>query len=353
MYFLAVCRLQSGQAAQVREAELGFTACLARWETLPALSLQFLFNNRGSAYLALGDAAAAEADFRRAVQLDADDPRPFHNLGISMVARGDWASAIEQFTKALTTQPEFAPSLLERARSYRMLAQLPLASADLDRLLALGPANATALAERSLVGLAAGRADAARQDAAKALALDSQLSAPHFVQGCLAAADRRWSDALAAYDRALSIDPKDPQLRNNRVAAYLNLARFQEAMGELDPLLSRHPDYAAARLNRAIASIGLRRLDGVLDDLAKVGSPRTETEAVSFVESFATIALRAGEAFADESSRPVIALCFDRIADVLAQRERKFRETVERLPAMQILLRNPEAEKRLRPAFGP
>lgn len=350
MYFLAVCQLQTGQ---VQQAVLGFTACLARQETLPELSLRFLFNNRGNACLAAGDDAAAEADFRRAAQLDARDPRPFHNLGISLVRRGDWAAAIEQFSKALAAEPGFAPSLLERARGQRKLGQLQLALADLDRLLTTASDDAAALAERSMVGLAAGRADEARRDAARAAALDPALSAPHFVAGCLAAAEKRWADAIAAYDRALAIDPKDPQLRNNRVAAYLNLARFQEAKAELDELLSRCPDYAAARLNRALASIGLHRFDGVLDDLTKVGPPRSEVEAVSYIESFATIALRAGEAVADESSRPVIALCFDRIAELLAQRDLKFRETAERLPALAILLRNPEAERRLRSGARP
>ena len=61
--------------------------------------------NLGTAHKALGDFARAEAEFRRALQLDAQSARAWNNLGSIELPRGHLETAIEDLTKAVGLDP--------------------------------------------------------------------------------------------------------------------------------------------------------------------------------------------------------------------------------------------------------
>jgi tetratricopeptide (TPR) repeat protein len=63
----------------------------------------------------------------------------------------------------------------------------------------------------------------------------------------------RYADALAAYDRAVFINPGNADAWNNRGIALENLGRYSEAVASYDKVISLQPGYADAWFNRGVA----------------------------------------------------------------------------------------------------
>lgn len=68
-------------------------------------------------------------------------------------------------------------------------------------------------------------------------------------------------EAVALYDRALTVRPDSFEAHNNRGTALRELNRFEEALASYDRALTLKPDYAGALANRANVHADLRRFD--------------------------------------------------------------------------------------------
>ncbi len=86
-------------------------------------------------------------------------------------------------------------------------------------------------------------------------------AASHQVRGRLLLALHRNEESLAAYDRALELDPKLAPAHGGRGVALRRLGRFEESVPAFDRALRLDPTYAKAHLNRGAALRGLGRLE--------------------------------------------------------------------------------------------
>jgi tetratricopeptide (TPR) repeat protein len=71
-----------------------------------------------------------------------------------------------------------------------------------------------------------------------------------FEQGNILAADHRYEEAIASYDKALEVKPDDHQAWYNRGNALSALGRKEEAIASYDKALEVKPDYHQAWYNR-------------------------------------------------------------------------------------------------------
>ena len=78
------------------------------------------------------------------------------------------------------------------------------------------------------------------------------------------AGQRRHTEALASFDRALAVQPDYAEALYNRGVTLQELKRFDEALGSYDRALALRPDYAEAHYNRGNTLKELRRLDEAL-----------------------------------------------------------------------------------------
>ena len=101
-----------------------------------------------------------------------NDPEPPTLQGELLAGAGHLQHAVSAFGQALRLNPDYAPALHGRAAAKLALADVEAARADFDRLVALDPGDADALAQ--LADLAARRGDTvdARELAARAQAAD-------------------------------------------------------------------------------------------------------------------------------------------------------------------------------------
>jgi Tfp pilus assembly protein PilF len=63
----------------------------------------------------------------------------------------------------------------------------------------------------------------------------------------------RTSEAIAAYDRALAVDPLDARVLNNLGAVYNNLRRPESARPLLRRAVAREPRFLEAQMNLGVA----------------------------------------------------------------------------------------------------
>lgn len=192
---------------------------------LPELLAQ-TYGNRGMALAELGRLDAAREDVEEAVRLAPSIPRSYELRGQFYLRRGDYAKAVEDFTRRLALEPEpIAEAYLERGQAYLASNEAEKALADFEKVVELEPDRAAGHALRS----------AARRE----------LGAR--------------SEALASAETAMQLDPQDPWSRHSRALAALDLGAAETAIADLTALLKRFPDAHHARLtrSRAFATKGL------------------------------------------------------------------------------------------------
>src|SRR5207249_2297716 len=96
-YFLAVCHLQ---ADRPREALAHLSAALSHRPAFVWIPLL-----QGYAHGQLEDFAAAEADFRKAVELDPNEYGIYVNRGAMRLRKGDLKEAVDDLKRALELKP--------------------------------------------------------------------------------------------------------------------------------------------------------------------------------------------------------------------------------------------------------
>jgi len=82
--------------------------------------------------------------------------------------------------------------------------------------------------------------------------------------------------ALAAYERAISLDGKNPDFHRARGRALARLQRHGEAVDSCSKALALRADDAAALIDRGHYYINLRKLDLALADLTKVEATKND-----------------------------------------------------------------------------
>ena len=75
---------------------------------------------------------------------------------------------------------------------------------------------------------------------------------------------KRLEEALASYDRALTVRPDYAEALYNRGNTLHELKRFEEALASYDRALTVRPDYAEALYNRGLILHELKRFEEAL-----------------------------------------------------------------------------------------
>ena len=81
--------------------------------------------------------------------------------------------------------------------------------------------------------------------------------------------DRKWSEALAAFDRAMETVKDDPDLIHDRAVAMFNLGQQKDALKELDRAVVLQPDYSYRYSSRAYMRNACKDIHGAIEDYKK------------------------------------------------------------------------------------
>ncbi len=98
----------------------------------------------GQSALRTGDVVAAEAAYRKAVQLDSEDGGHHYNLGLCLLHQSKTDEAIESLKKATLLQPEFEPALTNLGVAYLAGGKADRAKLVLEKALEVNPESVLA-----------------------------------------------------------------------------------------------------------------------------------------------------------------------------------------------------------------
>jgi tetratricopeptide (TPR) repeat protein len=197
---------------------------------------------RGSKALnySVGDAnglQTAIAAFTEAIQLDPHYALAFAGRALALARNGqENASGPAANDKARADAQQaiaLAPSLAEGYRALGYLEagsqRLRQASEAYGRAMALAPGDARLLAQYSRIAVLLGRTNAGIAAGERAVTLDPLNPQSHYMLGDTLRYARRYREAVVAYDDALALEPGNARLLGSKGLAYDGLGNFQGA----------------------------------------------------------------------------------------------------------------------------
>jgi protein O-mannosyl-transferase len=220
-----------------------------------------------AAALGLGAATVRRnRDYRSEIALWTDtvaklpsNPRAHNNLGQALLAAGDPARAMEEFTAAAGVDPAYAPAQYNLGAMLLDAHRPAEAIPHLERALS-APRHQAEL--RLYLGEAYERTGACAPAAARyreALRLAPGSVEAAFGLGNNLAAQGRYAEAVDALRLAAAGAPERAQIRNNLANALRFSGRTPEAIAEYREALKRDPENAAIRENLEQALAQARR----------------------------------------------------------------------------------------------
>jgi tetratricopeptide (TPR) repeat protein len=268
--FLAICALNTGRTG---EAHATLTACIGQ---RPDFAWPYLL--RGFAE-ARGEAFTdAEADFHTAMTLDGGAVVHYavlSNRGVLRLRQGKLDAAVADLEGAVALRPEQCPAHLNLARAYRSQKRLAEANREIDAAERLRPDLPLVHRARGQLHLEGHDFDAAVREYEAATALESVERSPlaiandHVECGRIRYQQKRYSDALTAYDQALRIRPDHAVAHYMRGEVLLALGRPQDAQTAFGECLKHKPEFGSAYRARGQARVQLSDFVGAVEDYSE------------------------------------------------------------------------------------
>lgn len=188
-------------------------------------------------YLADGEPNGALQELNQALTLEENRPEFYAKRGAALAAQGDFAEAIEQFTQALSRDPQ-ADYFSERGRARLAVGTPELARADFDEAVKRDAQNPRHRAYRALAHIALKDFEVAISDYSAALEQRTTVS-ENEIAGWLAGRGvaylrlDRFSEALQDSTEAIRLQPREPRHFRNRAIVNQRLGNSTQEYRDL------------------------------------------------------------------------------------------------------------------------
>jgi tetratricopeptide (TPR) repeat protein len=182
----------------------------------------------------------------------------WYNKGLAQRKIGQIEEAVTSFDQALALAPKDAEIWLEHGKALTSVGKVSQAAISYDFAVKLSPNYSLALAYQA-ANLNKLRTQENYQKALdateKALQGDNKWgeASPALAweeRGIALAGLGRYEEGLSSIDRAIALNPKNPETWNNRAATQWFLGRYTDALASSDRSLALNPKYAQAWFNR-------------------------------------------------------------------------------------------------------
>ena len=241
--------LRAGFAsAQKLERAGNWAAAEAEWRRLLELAPKDarIWTNLGVVLSKQQRDADALAAWNQAANLDPKMAGPFFNIGLTLVRKGDYQPAIKPLRRALAIEPENQAA--RRALSLALIGtdQFKEASREIAQLLAKSPKDPGLLELAGRNFLRQQRYAEAAMVFARRTGLPDASAAIWAQYGDALDGASRTPEALEAYRKAVALDPGSTLFRYALGYTYWKLYQYEDAERELTEVLRRDKDDARA-----------------------------------------------------------------------------------------------------------
>ena len=166
------------------------------------LDASVYFASRAKEWLSLDMPSEAEADFRKAIELNGENGTLLGELGRALVMLGRFNEAFENLTQAIQLKPNEVSYLFNRSNALAGMENHIDALKDLDRVIKIKPDFQQAYLNRSNIHLRLGNQSETFADLQKALELNPDDSKAIFNLASLALGGGKKSEAMELLERA-------------------------------------------------------------------------------------------------------------------------------------------------------
>ena len=220
---------------------------------------------RGSVYASMKLPAKAMSDFDEAQRIDPGNPAGLRARAVVLEQQGDLAGALGALDKAVALRPEDPSILLLRALMLARHGRNAEALQALQASIVIRPTLEAYTLSAQYRPTEDRKAALADLDAA--MKLDPAASSPYSVLGKFRLADDDPTGAIPALEKAVQIEPDNPQPHELRAEAYDLVGRYDEAVKDLDALIAKFPGNAELLMTRCrVRAMAGRELDRALAD---------------------------------------------------------------------------------------
>lgn len=204
-------------------------------------SYSYAYNNRGTAYWAIGAHDRAIRDYDEAIRLNPRDYYAYSNRANSLSAKGEYDRAILDYNEAIRLNARFAEAYNNRANAYRVKGAYKRAIRDVDEAIRLVPDFAAAYSNRGLTYADLGAHDRAIRDFDEAIRLDRDYAEAHYNRGNSYQAKGDLDRAIRDYDEAIRLRPGDSSVYNNRGVAFNDRDDIEHAIRDFKEAIRLDP----------------------------------------------------------------------------------------------------------------
>jgi tetratricopeptide (TPR) repeat protein len=233
--------------------------------------LAAIYNNRGNLLLSLGLTREAIKDFDRAIVLAPGYAAAYNNRASAQAKTGQLQDAIKDYSKAIQLMPQSPAPLSGRGRVNLQLARPHAAIRDFTRAVAADARFASGYRNRAEAQLAVEQFDAAIEDLSRAAAFDANNAEIYLVRGDAYLAMRNIPAALKDFSQAITLDPKLGPAYEGRGLAHGLSEAFDESFADLNKAIEIDPRSAVAFAYRAFVYKQNGQLDVAQKDLETAG----------------------------------------------------------------------------------
>ncbi|MDE0662227.1 MAG: tetratricopeptide repeat protein [Gammaproteobacteria bacterium] len=207
-----------------------------------------------------GDLLAAEVQLRKVLAIRPGTPLEIGNLATVLSRQGRHAEAMEFFAQGLAGNPDDVVLLSHQGLTQMLMGDVEAAGASLERAATLDPSYPQGQFNLGVLRFGQGRHRDAIALFERTLSLNSGFADAYLNLGSTYAALEEYEAALDPWERLRQIQPNNPSLIYNIALAKARLGRLDEARADYQHALALDPRNVASRqeLDRILAK---QRLD--------------------------------------------------------------------------------------------
>ena len=234
-----------------------------------------LYENLVIYYFTLDDLEKSDENLCRFRELRRDDLKElsviYNRLGEACFSKKKLENALEYFSKAIGLDPEYEKAYHNRGIVYYELERFEEAIADYNRVIELDPGYVLAYKNRGLVYLRLNQFEKAIAEFDKAIELDPGLALAYDSRGDLYFRLKEFDRAIEDYSKAIKLDPKDAEPYYKRGLVYSELERSCEAIKDYTKAIEINSEYPEAYESRGITYSLMENYLKAAEDLKRAG----------------------------------------------------------------------------------
>lgn len=228
-----------------------------------------ILNDRGVAYMRLGQVKLAIEDFNKSAQLFPEYAAVYNNRGNLLLSLGLVKEATKDFDRAIVLAPGYAAAYNNRAGALMKSGQVQDAITDYTKAIQLMPASPAPLSGRGRAHLSLSRPHAAIRDFTRAVNNDQRFAAGYRNRAEAMLEVEYFDAAIEDLSRAAAFDVNNAEIYMVRGRAYLAMKNVASALKDFTQAITINPNLGPAYEGRGLANGMAEAFDEAYADLNK------------------------------------------------------------------------------------